>query len=152
MSRREDAPFDPYGSFNFKVEIDDVIEAAFSEVTGLDSETDVVEYRNGTDDPTVRKLPGLHKQGNVTLKRGYTTSSGLFDWRKKVLDGEIERKDVTITLYDELGVSGSARVTFSLRQAWPSKYQGPELKASANEIAIETVEFCHEGITEIRFE
>lgn len=145
--RREN---DPFGSFNFTVEIDGITSAAFSECTGLDTETDVIEYREGSEDITVRKLPGLKKHANVTLKRGFSTNSELFDWRKTVMDGVIERKNVSIVLYDETGVTGgSERIRWNLQNAWPSKWVGAELKANANEIAIETLEICHEGITEM---
>ena len=76
--RRESGPFDPFGSFNFVVEIEGITSAGFSECTGLDSESDVVEYREGSDDITVRKLPGLKKFSNVTLKRGVSTNTDLF--------------------------------------------------------------------------
>ena len=102
--RRESGPFDPFGSFNFIVEIEGITSAGFSECTGLDTETDIVEYREGADDITVRKLPGLKKFSNVTLKRGVSTNTELFDWRKSVMDGAIERKNVSIVLYDERGV------------------------------------------------
>ena len=148
--RRESGPFDPFGSFNFIVEIEGITSAGFSECTGLDTETDIVEYREGADDITVRKLPGLKKFSNVTLKRGVSTNTELFDWRKSVMDGTIERKNISIVLYDERGVSGGGeRVRWNLQNAWPSKWVGPELKGSANEVAVETLEFCHEGITDL---
>jgi phage tail-like protein len=150
MARRDNNPFDPFAAFNFVVEIEGITAAGFSECTGLDSETDVIEYREGNEDITLRKLPGLKKQSNVSLKRGFSTNSELFDWRKTVMSGVIERKNVSIILYDERGVTGGGeRVRWNLQHAWPSKWTGPELKANANEIAIETLEFCHEGITEM---
>jgi phage tail-like protein len=144
MPRRDT---DPFGAFNFLIEIDGITSAGFSEIGGLDSETDVVEYREGNEEITVRKLPGLKKFSNVTLKRGLTTSTEIWDWRKTVMDGTIERKNVSIILQDE---SRAEKVRWNLRDAWPSKYTGPELKGNANEIAIETLEFCHEGITEMK--
>lgn len=152
MARREDNPFDPFGAFNFKIEIDGITAAGFTECTGVDSETDVIEYREGTGEITVRKLPGLKKFSNITLKRGYSTSTELFEWRKSVMDGVIERKNVSIVVYDERGFDDAGtgeRMRWNLKDAWPSKYVGPELKASGNEIAIETLELCHEGITEM---
>ncbi len=148
--RRDKDPFDPFGAFNFVVEIDGITSAGFTECTGLDSESDVIEYREGHEDITVRKVPGLKKHANVTLKRGVSTSSELFDWRKTVMDGVIERKNLSIVLFDERGVSGGGeRVRWNLQNAWPAKWVGAELKASANEIAVETLELCHEGITEM---
>ena len=92
---------DPYSAFNFLVEIDGVISAGFSECSGLTSETDIIEYRNGDEDITVRKLPGLKKFTNISLKRGYTQSKELWDWRKKVMDGQTERQAGTIVLLNE---------------------------------------------------
>ena len=149
MARR-DNPYDPLGAFNFIVEIDGVTQGGFSECTGLDSETDVIEYRNGDEDITVRKLPGLKKFSNVTLKRGFSTNLELWDWRQRVMAGDIERKNVSIVLYEEAGTQpANERLRWNLQHAWPSKWTGAELKANANEIAIETIEFCHEGIVEM---
>ncbi len=148
--RRENDPFDPFGSFNFVVELDGVTSAGFSECTGLDSESDVIDYREGNEDITVRKLPGLKKHANVTLKRGFSTNSELFDWRKTVMDGVIERKNVSIILFDERGVTaGAERLRWNLQNAWPCKWVAAELKANANEVAVETLELAHEGITEM---
>ena len=143
MARRKT---DPLGSFNFLLEINGVQAAGFSEVTGLDSETDIIEYREGNEEITVRKLPGLRKFANVTLKRGLTSDLALWQWRQNVMNGKIERQNVTITVNDE---SREKAVLWDLRDAWPSKWTGPELKANANEVAIETLEFCHEGITKM---
>ncbi len=147
MARREGEIFDPFAAFNFLVEIDGVITGGFSECTGLDSETDPIDYRTGNESNTVRKLPGLYKQSNIVLKRGMSTDDSLFRWRRQVVDGEIERKNVSIVLYDETGHKGEARKRWDVTEAWPCKWVAPEFKASANEIAIETVELCHEGIT-----
>ena len=149
MARRTN-PYDPLGAFNFRVEIDGIDQACFSECTGLDSETDVIEYRNGDEDTTVRKLPGLKKFSNVTLKRGFSTNLELWEWRQMVMAGDIQRKNVSIILYEEAGTQpANERLRWNLHQAWPSKWTGAELKANANEIAIETIEFCHEGIVEM---
>ncbi|MGD9131978.1 MAG: phage tail protein [Candidatus Bathyarchaeota archaeon] len=148
MCGREQDPFDPFGSFNFTVEIDGITSAGFSECTGLATETDVIEYREGDESITVKKLPGLKGYANVTLKRGFSRNTELFEWHRSVMNGVIERKDIAIILYDETGVSrGGERLRWNLQNAWPSKWVGPELKDNANEIAVETLEFCHEGIT-----
>ncbi len=144
MPRRDT---DPFAAFNFLLELEGIGEATFSECTGLDTESDVIEYREGKEDITVRKLPGLKKFSNITLKRGFSASTALFDWRKSVMDGKIERKTISIILNDE---TGTEQLRWNLRDAWPSKWVGPELKASANEVAIETLELCHEGITEMK--
>lgn len=143
MPRR---PNDPLGGFNFFLETGQLLRAGFSEVTGLNSETDVVDYREGTDDITVRKLSGMKKFGMVTLKRGVAASvaQDFIAWRKSVEDGNIIRQDISIVLLDEHRDEG---LRYNLRNAWPSKWVGPDLKAGANEIAIEQIEICHEGIS-----
>src|SRR3954451_5198130 len=93
---------DPFSAFNFLVTIDGVVDrAGFSEVSGLSIETDVMEYRTGGGDITVRKLPGLKEFGNIVLKRGVTPDTKLWEWRKQVLDGQTERHTGSIPLLDE---------------------------------------------------
>jgi phage tail-like protein len=136
---------DPYASFNFLLEIDGIAKAGFSEVTGLNAESNVIEYREGGDATnTMRKLPGLEKYGNVTLKRGVSADPELFKWHKTVMDGDIVRDEaMSIVLLNE---KREESVRWNLRQAWPAKWVGPDLKAGANEIAIESLELAHEGV------
>lgn len=134
---------DPYASQNFLLEIQGITKAGFSECTGLNAETNVIEYREGSDDIVPRKLPGLSKFGNVTLKTGLTTDNSLFTWHKDVMDGNITRQNVSILVLDE---SRKEQVRYNLVNAWPSKYTAPDLKANANEIAIEAIEIAHEGM------
>lgn len=135
---------DPFASFNFLLEIDGITKAGFSEVTGLNSETNQIEYREGNEGIIPRKLPGLTKVGNVTLKRGVTVDTDLFKWRKTVTDGDLDRKaSMSIVLRNE---KGDEAVRWNLLNAWPSKYTAPDLKANANEIAIEALELTHEGL------
>jgi phage tail-like protein len=134
---------DPYAAFNFLVEIDGVTIAGFSECSGLSSETDPIEYRNGSEDITVRKLPGLVKYSNITLKRGFTQSKELWQWRKQVLDGKTQRRSGTVTLLDE---ARKPALRWNFREAWPRKLDGPTLNAKTNEVAIETLEIAHEGL------
>ena len=141
MPRRDT---DPFGSFNFLIESGGVLQAGFSECTGLSTETDVIEYREGNEDITVRKLPGLKKFGNVTLKRGVAAGQEILEGRKNVADGIIDRQEVSIILQDE---GRTEQVRWNLANAWPAKWTGPELKANANEVAVETLEICHEGLT-----
>jgi len=134
---------DPFSSFNFLVVIDGVTTAGFSECTGINTETDPIEYRNGNEDITVRKLPGLKKFGNITLKRGFTTSKELWDWRKKVMDGKTERKSGAIVLLNE---ARQESLRWNFREAWPRKLDAPSFNAKNNEVAIETLEIVCEGI------
>jgi phage tail-like protein len=134
---------DPYSAFNFLVEIDGVTVAGFSECSGLSNETDGIEYREGKEDITVRKLPGLVKYSNITLKRGFTQSKELWQWRKQVLDGKTQRRSGTVTLLDE---ARKPALRWNFREGWPRKLDGPTLNAKTNEVAIETLEIIHEGL------
>jgi phage tail-like protein len=133
---------DPYGAFNFLVQIDGIDVAGFSEVSGLESTVGVIEYRNGSD-TTVRKLPGLTKYTNLVLERGVTLSRDLWNWHKAILDGQIDRRSVTVTLLNE---AREAVHRFTLRNAWPCRWSGPHFDASRSAVAIETLEICHEGL------
>lgn len=139
---------DPYKGFRYIVEIDGIIQAGFSEVTIPDSSQEPIEYREGNDlIPTARKIPGLIKYGNVVLKWGTTDSIELFQWREKVQFGTDYRKNMAVIILNEEGQM-AARWEFS--QAWPTKYDAPDLKANGNEIAIETLEIAHEGMKRIK--
>jgi phage tail-like protein len=141
MARRAN---DPFASFNFLLEIDGITQAGFSECTGLNAEATPIDYREGNESLNVRKLPGLLKYGNVTLKRGVTTNPELFKWFKNVQDGDILRDEsMSIVLLDE---KRTEVVRYNLSSAWPCKFMGGDFKASATEIAIESVEICHEGM------
>ena len=133
---------DPYKAFNFLVEIDGIAHAVFSEVTGLESETAVIEYRAGGEN-VVRKLPGLTKFGNITLKRGITQDAELWNWRKSIIDGDIDRRNGSIVLLDD---KRSPVVRWNFHNGWICKWEGPALSAKSNEVAIETMEIAHEGL------
>ncbi len=135
----------PLLQYNFLLEIGSPPDpaAGFTEVSGINTETDIVEYREGADTATVRKLAGLRKYGNITLKRGYTTNTLLWDWRQTVLDGATERKSGAVVLLNE-GREATLRWEFS--EAWVSKYEGPALNATANEAAIESIEIAVEDV------
>lgn len=142
MPRRQN---DPYANFNFLLEIGGITRAGFAECTGLNAEANVIEYREGTESfLTPRKLPGLEKYGNVTLKHGVSQDQELFDWHKTAFDGDIRREqNMSIVLLDERRQEAKR---WNLREAWPVKWVGPDLKANANEIAFESIELCHEGV------
>jgi phage tail-like protein len=143
MPRRED---DPLAGFNFLLESGGVLSAGFSEVTGLNSENDVIEYRTGNDDMTNRKIPGMNKYGNVTLKGGVAAAADqdFIAWRLSVQTGDIDRREISIIVQDE---QKTEQVRYNLRNAWPSKWVGPDLKGGASEMAIEQLEIAHEGVT-----
>jgi len=139
----------PYKNYRFLLEIDGLVQAGFKEVTIPDSSQDPIEYREGTDQPTVRKLPGLIKYGNISLKVGLTDSMELYNWRKLVEEGKTDEyyKNMAIILIDEQGESKS-RWEFS--KAWPTKYDAPDLNATDNNIAIESIDVAHEGMKRVK--
>ena len=127
---------DPYAQFNFVLKIDGIDVAGFSEVSGISSESDIIEYREGSDASRVRKLPALRKVGNITLKRGYTQNLELWNWRKTTLDGLTQRKNGAVVLRDEHS-NDKLRWEF---------FEGPALNATANEAAIESIEIAIETL------
>jgi phage tail-like protein len=135
---------DPFKGFNFIISIDGMSgSAGFSECTGLSTDGDIVEYREGTDKSLwTRKLPGLRKHSHITLKRGQTTNLDLWNWRKNVLDGVADARNGTITLVDELQ---NAVMHWKFYKGWPVKYDGPTLNAKTNDVAIETLEIVYDG-------
>jgi phage tail-like protein len=134
---------DPYKAFNFLVEIDGVTRAFFREVSGLESQTKVIEYRAGDKANTVRKLPGLTTYANIVLRRGLTQDAELWNWRRTVEEGRVERRNGSIVLLDD---ALDPVVRWNFRNGWICKWEGPALHASANEVAIETIEIAHEGL------
>lgn len=137
---------DPYRKFRFKVECDGVISGGFSEVSGVDATVEVTEYREGNEVTTPRKLPGLVKYGNLTLKRGVTDSMEFINWiYSYITSGELKRqKMLTIIAQNE---KGEDVATFQVINAWPTKFTGPDFAANSSEVSIETLEIVHEGLT-----
>jgi phage tail-like protein len=136
---------DPYRAFNFQLEIEGVPLGAFSECSGLTAEGDSVDYRDGTDlQPNVRKLMGLRKYSNIMLKRGYTQDKSLWQWYNNIHNGVPDRRNVTIVLMNE---EHAPVLRWHAENAWLNKIEGPSFKASGNEVAIESVELIHEGLT-----
>ncbi len=136
---------DPYKNFRYLVEIDGIAQGGFSEVTIPDSTQAVIEYREGNEPITARKQPGLIKYADVTLKWGITDSLDLYKWRKLVEDGKTKdaRKNMAIIILDE---EGEPAARWEFENAWPTKYDAPDLKATGNEIAIENIVIAHEGM------
>ena len=143
------ARIDPIRNFRYRLEIDNITQAGFSEVHISETTIDVVEYREGNDPPHTRKLSGLTKYGNVTLKRGMTAGTGALDllkWHDTISKGFIKenRKDVTVIVYDEAGQQQAAR--FVISAAWPTKYHHTDFTGKGNEVIIELLELANEGI------
>jgi phage tail-like protein len=141
---------DPYGGFNFEVIVKGVsddgtaVRGSFSEVSGLDAEVKPIDYRNGSEDIRVRKLPGLKSFTIVKLVRGVTADLGFWNWIVEAMNGLVHRTDVSIVLLDE---NRNEVMRWNLVRAWPCKWSGPGLKAKDSEIAMETLEICHEGLS-----
>lgn len=142
----------PYGAFNFIVNLPDVNDpeeslfGGFSDVSGLGVEVNYSDYRNGNDrENTVRKVQNTFKQEDVTLKRGLVGATKLFDWVRRVREGTYQPRNVSITLLDE---ARNPVATFRLRNAQPKKWVGPTLAAKGGgEVAMEELHLVHEGIT-----
>ena len=133
---------DPLLGFNFLLNIQGMT-AGFSEVSGLSSEQDVVEYRNGDALPHNSLLPGKNKTGKISCKRGYTKNHDLWQWRQKVINGQTQRLSGTIVLLDE---SRKPALTWKFYEGWPSKWAGPAFNAKNNDVAIEEMEIAIESI------
>jgi phage tail-like protein len=127
---------DPYKNYHFLVEIDGIVQAGFSECSGFGSEVQVVEYREGGDATNARKLPGMAKYPDVSLKWGITDSRELYDWHLKAIKGQVERKNGSIIILDD---TGQEKGRWNFFNAWPSKYAGPSFNAKGNDIAIDTL-------------
>ncbi len=140
---------DPYRVFRFQIEINKQVVGGFSEVTVPDTSTDIVEYRTGDDPTYMKKLPGLTKYANVTLKGGTTDSMALYEWRKLVIDGKMKdaRRSMAIIILDE---EGNHAARWEFENAWPTKYDPADLNAKGNDVAIETMEIVHEGMTRVK--
>ncbi len=142
---------DPYSGYNFKVEWDGIIQAGFKTCAGLEFSQDPATYREGTDATLeMRKLSGLITSSNITLARGLADKSELWDWREMVMKGKLAqaRKNISIVLMDD---EGNEKVRWDLRECWPTKWSGPSLDATSGEVAVETLEIAHEGLTKVEW-
>lgn len=134
---------DPYRGYNFLVEIDGMTQAGFQEVGGLDITVDSVDYREGGDPTHLRKLSGLTKHSNITLKRGITDSTELYDWIATSVEGKTSRRNGSIILMDE---TGAEKLRWNFFNAWASKWTGPAFNAGSTAVAIESLEIIPEEV------
>lgn len=134
---------DPFVNFNFLVEIDGITRAAFQEASGFDSTIDVIEHREGGENTTLRKFPGITKYSNIVLKRGITDDRELYDWHRQVVQGDVDRRNGSIVLLDR---RGDEVTRWNFVRAWPTKWDGPDFNAEGTDVAIESLELVHEGI------
>ena len=140
---------DPLRNFRFRLEIDGIAQASFSEVAIGETTTEAIDYREGSEATHVRKLSGLTKFGNVTLKRGITDSLDIWKWHNEILAGQIQsnRKQVIIVAQDE---AGADKARFVVTEAWPMKYDPSDLNGKGNEVFIELLELVNEGIERVQ--
>ena len=140
---------DLYGSYNFLLEIsginDDtkVVVGGFKSVSGMDSETEVVEFKQGND-KVVRKKPGRTTYANIVLERGYTATDNLWEWRKNIEDGNIDRRSGSVIVLDQDGETEVARYNFF--EAWPCKWNVPDMDSDSSGMAIEKIEIAVEKV------
>lgn len=136
----------PLPKFYFSVDWGSTTNIPFQEVSGLEIEAQPIEYRHGNSPVfSTINMPGIIKNSHVTMKKGvFVNDNAFWDWYNKIKMNTIERQNVVIKLLDE---SGAPTMTWTLNNAWPSKISSTDLKSDANEVAIETIEISHEGLT-----
>ncbi len=134
-------------TFSFHVELDGIDIGAFKEASGVDSETEIVEYKETTKDGKmlIRKLPGAMKWSDITLKKRIDSKKDLWDWRKEVEQGDIDsaRRNGSIVLYDS---TAKEVARWNFMNGWPSKWKGADLNAGENAVAVEEITITHEGM------
>jgi phage tail-like protein len=142
---------DPLRNFRYRLEIDGIEQAGFAEVAIGDLSNEPIEYREGDEITTVRKLKGLNKYANITLKWGITDSTELAEWHQLVVSDttmiDDARRTVVIRVQND---AGEDKAAWEVTRAWPTKYDPSDLNGKGNEVAIETLELCNEGIRRIQ--
>jgi phage tail-like protein len=140
---------DPLRNFRFRLEIDGINQAGFSEVTIAETSTDAIDYREGNEPTHARKLPGMTKYGNITLKWGITDSMDLWKWYAAIVAGQVasNRKTVSIIVQNE---TGGDQARFTISDAWPVKYHPSDLNAKGNDVQIEILELANEGFERVK--
>jgi len=125
------------------VTFDGMPTAFFRSVSGLSLEIEVVEFREGGENGAVHKIPGRVKYPNIVLKQGFTGASDLQKWAFRIAAGQFEHKNATIVISDQ---KSQVLARYTLSNAWPTKWNGPDFDATSNDVAIETIEIAHEGL------
>lgn len=140
---------DLFGSYNFLLEIQGIINdnkiivGGFKTVSGMDSQTEVIEFKQGND-TVVRKKPGRTTYSNIVLERGYTATDDLWQWRKNIEDGKIDRRSGSIIVLDQDGQTEVARYNFY--EGWPAKWNVPDMNSDSSAMAIEKIEIAIEKV------
>jgi phage tail-like protein len=141
----EGAPW-PMPKFRFEVDLgDDLKGVAFQEVSGMDVENQIIEYRKSNSALfSTEKMPGIVKYGNITMKRGVFVNDNTFwKWHQEITMNTIKRRTVIIKLLDE---AGKVTMQWQLNNAWPTKITSTDLKSDGNEVAVDTIEIAHEQL------
>ncbi len=135
----------PLPSFSFQVTWGTQTKIPFQEVSGLDTETQILEYRHSNSPAySTIKMPGIKKFGNVTMKRGiFVKDNSFWAWYSQITMNTIKRIGVVVQLLDE---KSNPTMTWTLTNAWPTKISSPTMKSDGNEVAIQTIEIAHEGL------
>lgn len=130
-------------SWRFYLNIGADTAAVFTEVSGLQAEMETLDIEEGGENSFVHRLPGRIKSSNLTLKRGMTKSNELYKWFADVASGKVDRKNVSLVIYD---VKGEPLATWNFNNAYPVKWSGPQFQAAGNAAAIETLELAHDAM------
>jgi phage tail-like protein len=140
---------DLYGAYHFLLEIQGVINdtriivGGFKSVSGMDSETEIVEFKQGKE-KVVRKKPGRTTYSNIVLERGYTATDDLWQWRKNIEDGQIDRRSGSVIILDQDGETEVKRYNFF--EGWPCKWYVPDMDADTSGMAVEKIEIAVEKV------
>lgn len=135
----------PVSAFHFQVEWGGT-RIGFTEVSGLTVELQTIDYREGSaQEYQVTKMAGIPQYSNITLKRGiFRADNEFFQWLNTVKMNDIQRREITISLLNE---EHEPVMVWKVKDAWPCKVEGPSLNSTGNEVAIESIELCHEGLS-----
>ena len=143
MNSSTERDSDPYLNSKFLVEISGIVEGGFSEISGIQVETEFEEVKEGGVNDYAHKLPKGSKQSTLVFKRGITDSDSLWKWHQDVVNGKIERKSGAIILQD---FKEDRQIRWNFKDAYPIKWTGPTLNSKENSISIESLELVHNGI------
>lgn len=134
----------PMPKFRFEVDLGNGLSSvAFQEVTGMDVESQIIEYRHANSPLfSTAKMPGIQKYGNVTMKRGiFVNDNSFWNWHQQISMNTVKRITVLIKLLDE---AGKVTMQWQLNNAWPTKITSTDLKSESNEVAVDTIEIAYE--------
>ena len=136
---------DPFVNFNFTIQIDGIERGAFHECSGFNSSVDIIEHREGGAITPI-KLPGQVKYGNVTLKRGITKDTDLYEWHQAAIAGAVDRRNGSIILRDR---AGDEQARWNFFEAWPTRWEGSALTSEGTDVAVETLELAVERLERV---